>query len=92
MHRHDEIRRQNDRIAAGARVHHFEDSRVPFLCECDNGACREFISLHLPSFDAVREMRLFLVLPGHRLATGRCVMHEDGYEGHSPDLSEAAHA
>lgn len=57
---------QNARIAAAARAHHFDDrSPVPFVCECDDADCREFVTLTLPEYGVHRGRGLFLVAPGH---------------------------
>lgn len=88
MGRRCEIRRQNERIANAARLHHFDDlSPVPFLCECDDPSCREFLTLLLPMFESLRDENLYLIAPGHRLAAGRRVVDADGYEGHLADLA-----
>lgn len=60
---------QNARIAAAARAHHFGSrSPVPFVCECDGEACREFVTLTLPEYEAQRRQDAFLLAPGHEAA------------------------
>lgn len=67
------VRLQNARIAAAARVHHFGvHSPVPFVCECDDPGCREFVTLTLPEYAARREEGTPLLAPGHAApSTGR---------------------
>lgn len=75
------IRTQNSRIAASARWHHFGDvARVPFLCECDDDACRELISLPLTEFDRLRRDSLYLVADGHAVPGGERVDGKNGFE------------
>jgi hypothetical protein len=63
------VRLQNARIAAAARAHHFgSHSPVPFVCECDDGECHEFVTLTLPEYEAHRERRASLLAPGHATA------------------------
>ena len=61
------------RIALSARTHHFGDSPLPFLCECDDKECHELITLSLSQYDGYRDMYLYLVATGHRFAGGTCV-------------------
>jgi hypothetical protein len=71
------IRRGNIRVAERARSLRFDDSTpVPFLCECDDELCQEFVLLTLAAYErAVRE-RLFAVAPAHSIDGGR--PHERG--------------
>jgi hypothetical protein len=67
--RSEVVRLQNARIAAAARVHHFGSrSPVPFVCECDDGECHEFVTLTLPEYEAHREEDAALLAPGHATA------------------------
>jgi hypothetical protein len=65
LRRHERIRLQNMRISVGARRHHFAETiGIPFLCECDNELCHEFVVVSLHAFDRV--LRDHLVLVAHR--------------------------
>ena len=69
------------RIAAAARWHHFGDvSPVPFLCECDDDACRELISLPLTHYDRLRADSPYLVADGHVAPDGDPVWVRDGFQ------------
>lgn len=64
--RHARIREHNELLAEAARNHRFEDDvPVPFLCECANEDCEEYVSLTLPEFDTLRETTVF-TSPPHR--------------------------
>jgi hypothetical protein len=65
------IRIQNARIAAAARTHHFDSySPVPFVCECENGDCREFVTLTLPEYEGYRGRGRYVVAVGHPSPAG----------------------
>jgi hypothetical protein len=67
--RSEVVRLQNARIAAAARTHHFGSrSPVPFVCECDDSECREFVTATLPEYEARRERGESLLAPGHSAA------------------------
>jgi len=57
----------NDRVAASAVRHHFEDSgaRVPFQCECGAADCQEFALHSVAEYTAIREDHRLLLAPGH---------------------------
>jgi hypothetical protein len=57
------VRQANERIAEKAIRLRFV-ARVPFICECDDPDCVEFIPLH-PRDYAERSARSYVVLPGH---------------------------
>jgi hypothetical protein len=64
--RREQIRLQNMRIAVAARRHHFDNRvGVPFLCECDDDCCREFVVATLPDFERMRRDRLVLAAAEH---------------------------
>lgn len=81
LRRHERLHLQNVRISVGARRHHF-DARVgiPFLCECDDEQCHEFVVLPLGEFDKHAKSRLVLVATGHTVDHGVQVGHGSGYE------------
>ena len=87
--RYQAIRLQNLRIALSARTHHFGDSPLPFLCECDDKECHELISLSLSEYDGYRDMYLYLVVTGHRFAGGICVAGGEGFEGYRLQNSQS---
>jgi hypothetical protein len=47
------------------------DARVPFICECGDGSCREITRLSYAEYETVRaDPAHFLVVPGHEAAAG----------------------
>ena len=81
LSRHERIHLQNVRISVGARRHHFDERiGVPFLCECDDENCHEFVIVRLPEFDRVSRSRFVLVATGHTIAHGILAGGGDGYE------------
>lgn len=81
LSRHERVRLQNARIAVGARRHHFDERiGVPFLCECDDEECREFVIVRLPEFNLHSKNLLVLVATQHHVTHGVHVAHADGYE------------
>jgi hypothetical protein len=47
------------------------DARIPFICECGDGYCREITRLSYDEYEQVRgEPTQFLVVPGHEAAAG----------------------
>jgi hypothetical protein len=80
MQRHERIRIQNVRIAASALRHHFDGTTgIPFLCECDDELCHEFVVLPLLTFDRVRRDRDVLVADGHDVTGAEHAAPADGY-------------
>jgi hypothetical protein len=80
MQRHQRIRIQNVRIAASAVRHHFDSATgIPFLCECDDELCHEFVVLPLLAFDRVRRDRDVLVADGHDVDGTERAAPADGY-------------
>lgn len=76
--RHEQISLQNIRIAVAAQRHHFDNAvGVPFLCECDDAGCHEFVVARLPDYDRIRRDGLVLVATGHTVA-GAALVCEDG--------------
>jgi hypothetical protein len=59
-------------------------TRIPFICECADGSCRELIVLSMDEYEEIRaNPRHFLNTPGHvRAAQGAAevVDDRDGYE------------
>lgn len=91
MPRHQRIHLQNVRISVGARRHHFDDRiGVPFLCECDNEDCHEFVIVPLSAFDKVSKQRFVLVAPGHPVDGGEYVGNGNGYELYRTNGEEQA--
>ena len=43
-------------------------ARVPFICECIDPDCREFVLLRTDEYERVRAERAFITLPGHDAA------------------------
>jgi hypothetical protein len=80
--RYEAVRLQNLRIALSARTHHFGNSQLPFLCECDDKECHGLITLSLDEYDGYRDMYLYLVATGHRFAGGTCVASGEGFQAY----------
>ena len=81
LRRHERIHLQNIRISVSARRHHFDERiGVPFLCECDDEQCHEFVIVRLAEFDKVAKNRLIVVAPSHLIAGGMHAGRGDGYE------------
>lgn len=79
--RHERLHLQNVRISVGARRHHFDEHvGIPFLCECDDEECHEFVVLPLGEFTRHAKSRLVLVATGHAVDHGVQVGRGDGYE------------
>ena len=51
---------------------------LPFLCECDDEACRTIIRLTAAAYSDARESGRFVVAEGHR-SEGRVVDTGEGY-------------
>jgi hypothetical protein len=74
------VRYQNDHLASAARSHRFDEAaRVPFLCECDDPACNEFVHLTLPEFAALRTV-VYFTAPGHSVESGDRTGATDTYD------------
>jgi hypothetical protein len=58
------FRQANERIAAKAVGLHFV-ARVPFICECNDPACREFVLLRAEDYRVLRRRGRNVTLPGH---------------------------
>ena len=81
MRRYERIHLQNVRIAIGARRHHFDERiGVPFLCECDDEECHEFVIVRLPEFDRVAKNSFVVVATDHTVEGGTHAGRGDGYE------------
>ena len=65
--RHERIGVHNGRIALAARTHPAVGASGPvaFLCECDDEACTEQVSLRLEQYDRLREDGGAVRAPGH---------------------------
>ena len=62
-----DARAANDRIAEQARRLRFV-SRVPMLCECSGGDCREIVMISLRDYEQIRrEQGRFLTAPDHEV-------------------------
>lgn len=62
------VRAANKRIAEKALRLRFV-SRIPFICECSDSRCQEFVLL-FPHEYAERSARAYVTLPGHPLEPG----------------------
>jgi hypothetical protein len=81
LRRHERIHLQNVRISVGARRHHFDERiGIPFLCECDDENCHEFVVLPLGDFGKHSKSHFVLVATGHTVEHGIHMGEGDGYE------------
>lgn len=72
--RQDATRLANDRIALSAESHRFDrDAAVPFMCECDDALCTEFVPLTQPEYGTARRRADVFTVPGHTVAGARLV-------------------
>jgi hypothetical protein len=72
--------RSNERIAASARSHHFDDvTAIPFICECVSADCSELLRLTLTEFAAARRLGRYLIAPGHHVEGTRHLHTERTY-------------
>jgi hypothetical protein len=56
-----------------------DGDKLPFLCECDDPACRTLVRLTSREYDAARAVGdRWIVSPGHPFR-GRVVVDGDGY-------------
>jgi hypothetical protein len=78
--RHEQIRLQNVRIAASARRHHFDGTTgVPFLCECDDELCHEFVVVTLRAMEHALRNRYVVVAEAHSVEGGQPAGGAEGY-------------
>jgi hypothetical protein len=60
------FRTANERIRRAATLRHFDDQRVPFLCECHKLDCTQVVLLDLETYGEIRaNPRRFFAMPGH---------------------------
>jgi hypothetical protein len=43
----------------------------PFVCECEDALCSDFVKVDLATFESLRGDRQFVLLPGHHIRGGR---------------------
>jgi len=74
------FRDANERIEERLGELTVEDGRSPFLCECEDTACREVLRLTVEEYEAVRaDPRRFIVAPGHPTTHAEIVERHDGF-------------
>lgn len=62
-------------LAHQARRRRFDDgTRVPFLCECDDDLCQEYVQLSLAEFHALTTQAHFVVTPWHAIGGAEWLM------------------
>lgn len=84
--RRDGVRASNDRIAAGARTHRFDDSApVPFMCECGAEGCEEFVPLTLQEFARARADGSWFTTAVHAVEGARLVRAAPGHCVYGPE-------
>jgi hypothetical protein len=72
------FRDANERIRATERQLDPPLEHVPYLCECDDVACRETIRLAAPEYERIREDgATFAIAPGHSSDGEVVERHED---------------
>ena len=69
----EEIRRAQIEIGASA------DAPLPFLCECDDVACREIVRLRPDEYSATRKDAKQCIVAVDHPFSGRVVRTGDGY-------------
>ena len=76
------FREANEGIQEAASTHDVLE-RIPFICECADGNCRELLVLSMDEYEEVRgNQRHFLTAPGHVRASqgvGEVVEERGGY-------------
>jgi hypothetical protein len=73
------FRAANERIEE-RRVELGVDGRIPYVCECEEAACREVVRLSADEYRDVRaSARQFLLVTGHPFRSGDVVAEHDGY-------------
>jgi hypothetical protein len=73
------FREVNEQIRQVQRELELPDRPMPFICECDDVACRTIVRLTAAEYERIRsDSRRFLVSTGHS-TEGRIVEHCDGY-------------
>jgi hypothetical protein len=92
------FRDANEGIEASAVELDWDDEdRIPFICECADRECQNFVRLTLPEYEQIRARpRTFLNAPGHQVAArGAAVVvaENDRYFvvekiGHAGDVAE----
>jgi hypothetical protein len=74
------FRDANEEIAKVREQLTVVDGRTPFLCECDDRACREIVRATIEDYEAVRRYpSRFLIANGHSWACGRVVEKHGDY-------------
>ncbi len=70
------FRDANERIAESVRSLSL-DGRAPFICECRNERCTEFMPIALDEYEAARSRpERFLTVPGHELSVPARIVAE----------------
>jgi len=73
------FRDANERIRAAQRALRPPLDRVPYICECDDVACRDPIRLTAREYERVRgDGATFAIVPGHS-SQGEVVEEHDGF-------------
>jgi hypothetical protein len=73
------FRDANERIRAAERALDPPLERVPYICECDDIACRDPIRLSAHEYERVRDDgATFAIVPGHS-SDGAVVEEHDGF-------------
>ena len=73
------FREANEAIETARQGLASADATTPFLCECEDAACRELVPLQLDEYEAVRASpTAFLIVPGHP-SSGKVVARHEAY-------------
>ncbi len=79
----EQFRASNQRIAEQALLLHFV-SRVPFICECSDPGCREFVLLPPGDYETARRGgTAYVTLPGHSVAAALSTDRHGDYWVHA---------
>ena len=87
------FRNANNQVAQKAVELDVRERPLPFVCECDDAACRLFVRLTLVEYEDVRaDATQFVVVPGHEAPSDRVLQVNARYvivaaEGEAGDLA-----
>jgi hypothetical protein len=87
------FREANEEIRR-VQLHLGLDGRMPFICECDDEACRTIVRLTAEEYEHVRAGGTLFVIASKHPTEGRIVERRDGYcisrkEGPAAEIAEA---
>lgn len=88
---HNEVlfRQANEAVRTVQKDLGIPEGRMPFICECEDEACRTIVRLRQADYERIRAgARRFLIAPGHECGgsfvekhDAYCVVEKDGVAG-----------